>query len=302
MKTTLVILAAGIGSRYGGGVKQLESVGPNGEIIIDYSIHDAIAAGFDKIIFIIRKAIEADFREVIGDRIERICKPLGVEIGYAFQSLTEVPIPVPEGRTKPWGTGQAVLACDGMLTEPFAVINADDYYGKDGFEKAAAFLKTGKYGLVGYILKNTLSDNGGVTRGICNVNDGKLVGIDETHDIVKTEKGAASEGRDLPLDALVSMNFWCLPERFVDVLKTGFPKFLSSMKNPLKDEYLLPVIVDGLLQQGQEVSVLPTDADWFGVTYKEDKASVVESFKELYQTRVYNEENLYSDIYAQRGM
>ena len=211
MKTTLVILAAGIGSRYGNGVKQLAQVGPNGELIIDYSIHDAIAAGFNKIVFIIRKDIEADFREVIGDRIEKNCAPLGVEIKYAFQSLTE-------GRVKPWGTGQAVLACKGLLEEPFAVINADDYYGKDGFLKAAAFLKTGRYGLVGYVLKNTLSDNGSVTRGICTVKDGKLVGIDETRNIVKTATGAESNGRSLPLDALVSMNFWCFPEQFMRVL------------------------------------------------------------------------------------
>jgi NDP-sugar pyrophosphorylase family protein len=299
VNTTLVILAAGVGSRYGGGVKQLEPVGPNGELIIDYSIHDAIVAGFDKIIFIIRKDIETDFREVIGNRIERICAPFGVEIGYAFQSLTEVPIPVPEGRVKPWGTGQAVLACSGMIFEPFAVINADDYYGKDGFVKAAAFLKTRQYGLVGYILKNTLSDNGGVTRGVCTVVNGKLVGIDETHNIVKTETGAAADGKEIPLDALVSMNFWCLPESFLDELKNRFPMFLSSMSNPQKDEYLLPVIVNDLLQEGVEVSVLPTDADWFGVTYKEDKASVIASFQGLYRAGEYNKDNLYADIYRQ---
>lgn len=297
MKTTLVILAAGIGARYGSGVKQLAQVGPNGELIIDYSIHDAIAAGFNKIIFIIRKDIEADFREVIGDRIEKICAPLGVEIRYAFQSLKDVPIPVPEGRAKPWGTGQAVLACKGLLKEPFAVINADDYYGKDGFVKAAAFLKTGRYGLVGYILKNTLSDNGGVTRGICTVKDGKLVGIDETRNIIKTETGAESNGRSLPLDALVSMNFWCFPECFMEVLEQGFPKFLENLPDPQKSEYLLPIIMDGLLKQGTEVEVLSTDADWFGITYQEDKASVIESFKALYAAGVYDKNNLYADIY-----
>ena len=197
MRKTLVILAAGIGSRFGGGIKQLEPVGPNGEIIMDYSIHDAIAAGFNKIVFIIRHDIEADFREVIGDRIESVCRPLGVEVAYAFQEISEVPSLVEsilspkkpdndlegvlqfiqDSRIKPLGTGHAVLACDGLLDGPFAVINADDYYGKDGFRKAAEFLDaclTGnafddvdaKYGLIGYILKNTLSDNGGVTRGI----------------------------------------------------------------------------------------------------------------------------------------
>lgn len=297
MKTTLVILAAGIGARYGAGVKQLAPVGPNGELIIDYSIHDAIAAGFNKIIFIIRKEIKADFQEVIGNRIEKICTPLGVEIKYAFQSLKDVPIPVPEGRVKPWGTGQAVLACKGLLKEPFAVINSDDYYGKDGFVKAAAFLKTGRYGLVGYVLKNTLSDNGGVTRGICTVKDGKLVGIDETRNIIKTANGAEANGRILPLDALVSMNFWCFPKHFIHVLETGFPKFLNNLPDPQKSEYLLPVIVDGLLKEDVEVEVLSTDADWFGITYQEDKASVIASFQALYAAGAYDRNDLYADIY-----
>ena len=296
MKTTLVILAAGIGARYGAGVKQLAPVGPNGELIIDYSIHDAIAAGFNKIIFIIRKEIKADFQEVIGNRIEKICTPLGVEIKYAFQSLKDVPIPVPEGRVKPWGTGQAVLACKGLLKEPFAVINADDYYGKDGFVKAAAFLKTGRYGLVGYVLKNTLSDNGGVTRGICTVKDGKLVGIDETRNIIKTANGAEANGRILPLDALVSMNFWCFPKHFIHVLETGFPKFLNNLPDPQKSEYLLPVIVDELLKEDVEVEVLSTDADWFGITYQEDKASVIASFQALYAAGAYDRNDLYANI------
>ena len=297
MKTTLVILAAGIGSRYGGGVKQLEAVGPNGEIIIDYSIHDAIAAGFDRIIFIIRRDIEADFREVIGDRMEKLCAPLGVEIGYAFQSLTDVPVPVPEGRTKPWGTGQAVLACEGLIDGPFAVINADDYYGTDGFVQAAAFLKTGRYGLVGYILRNTLSDNGGVTRGVCLTDEaGRLVGIDETKNIVKTPDGPMAGEKRLDPESLVSMNFWCLPADFMDELRAGFPRFLTAMKDPLRDEYLLPTIVDGMLHEGTEVSVLRTDADWFGVTYKEDKAAVVESFRALYAAGRYDAADLYADL------
>ena len=297
IKKTLVILAAGIGSRYKGGIKQLEPVGPHGELIIDYSVHDAIAAGFNKIIFIIRKEIESDFREAIGDRIEKICRPLGVEIGYAFQSLTDIPIPVPAGRIKPWGTGAAVLSCDGMLTEPFAVINADDYYGKDSFVKAAAFLKTGQYGLVGYTLGHTLSDHGGVIRGICTVENGKLIRIEETHNIIKTEKGAEAEGKPLSLDALVSMNFWCYPERFISVLKEGFPLFLETMSDPRKDEYLLPEIVDGLLKEGIAVSVLPTSSEWFGVTYKEDKSSVSTGFLRLYESGVYDKDDLYADIH-----
>ena len=295
MKNTLVILAAGIGSRFGGGIKQLEPIDQQGHIIIDYSIHDAIAAGFDRIIFIIRHDIEADFRERIGNRIEAVTGPLGVEIGYAFQEITNIPIPLPQGREKPWGTGHAVLACDGLIDGPFAVINADDYYGIKGFKKAAAFLKTAGYGLVGYVLKNTLSDNGGVTRGICAVENGRLTGITETREIVKTASGAASKGVEIDLDSLVSMNFWCLPAGFMNVLRTGFPAFLSKMSNPLKDEYLLPTIVDALLKQGVEVSVLPTNDQWFGVTYKEDKDGVVESFRKLYQQGVY-QKDLYSDL------
>ncbi|MBR5109942.1 MAG: nucleotidyltransferase [Clostridia bacterium] len=295
MKTTLVILAAGIGSRFGSGIKQLEPIDRQGHIIIDYSIHDAIAAGFNKIVFIIRRDIEKDFRECIGSRIEKVTAPLGVEIGYAFQEIQNIPIPLPEGRVKPWGTGHAVLACDGMLDEPFAVINADDYYGIESFQKAAAFLKTSAYGLIGYVLKNTLSDNGGVTRGICTVHDGRLTGIAETRDIVKTKTGAAANGVEIALDSLVSMNFWCLPASFMDVLKAGFPIFLHEMANPLKDEYLLPIIVDGLLKEGVEVAVLPTHDQWFGVTYKEDKASVAESFRRLYEKGVYSED-LYSDL------
>ena len=302
LKKTLVILAAGIGSRYGGGVKQLEPVGPNGELIIDYSIHDAIQAGFNKIIFIIRHDIEADFREVIGNRIESVCKNLNIEVAYAFQELQNVPIPVPEGRVKPWGTGHALLACCDLIHEPFAVINSDDYYGKTGFHSASAFLETGQYGLIGYTLRKTLSDNGGVTRGICSISDGRLVGIKETRNIKKQNDTAVAEGHILPADALVSMNFWCFPESFMDVLAVGFPQFLSALSNPQKDEYLLPIIIDGLLQGGTEVSVLPTEERWFGVTYKEDKSSVVESFNGLYQEGIYNSDNLYTDLHPESSL
>ena len=302
-----MILAAGIGSRYGGGVKQLEPVGPNGELIIDYSIHDAIAAGFNKIIFIIRHAIEKDFREVIGDRIEAVCTPLGVEIFYAFQEAEDIP-PLPEGigksikgRTKPWGTGHAVLACDGLIDSPFAVINADDYYGKNGYKKAAAFLAADRYGLIGYILKNTLSDNGGVTRGICTVKQGRLIGIDETRNIVKTADGAEADGKIINVDSLVSMNFWCYPAAFMEELKRGFPEFLCSLTDPMKDEYLLPIIGDGMLKRGVEFTVLPTEDEWFGVTYKEDKAAVMESFKALYAQGVYDKDNLYADLTGARA-
>ena len=232
---------------------------------------------------------------MIGDRLEHVCAPLGVEIFYAFQEIYDVPIPVPEGRTKPWGTGHAVLACEGLLDGPFAVINADDYYGSDGFVRAAEFLRTGRYGLVGYILKNTLSDNGGVTRGICSINNGKPTGIKETKNIIKDGDGASSDGKALDMNAMVSMNFWCFPIGFMDVLREGFPIFLANMRDRCKEEYLLPTIVDGILKQGTEVTVLPTEANWFGVTYQEDKASVMESFRKLYGDGVY-EEVLYHDL------
>lgn len=246
---TLVILAAGIGSRFGGGVKQLTPVDDHGHLIIDYSIHDAIAAGFDKIVFIIRHNIEADFRAMIGDRIEKLCRPLGVEITYAYQEITDVPVKV-EGRVKPWGTGHAVLCAAEHINSPFAVINADDYYGKNGFAKAVEFLSTtpDDYALIGYILKNTLSDNGGVTRGICATEDGKLVGINETKNIVKTEAGAEVDGQAVDVESLVSMNFWCYPQGFISILKKGFPEFLKTTPIIEKDEYLLPIIADGMLK------------------------------------------------------
>ena len=299
MNKTLVILAAGIGSRFGGGIKQLEPVDDHGHIIMDYSIHDAIAAGFTKIVFIIRHDIEKDFREVIGNRIENVCASHHVEVAYAFQELSDIPdFPGKEkvaGRTKPWGTGHAVLACDGLLDSPFCVINADDYYGKEGFVKAAQFLEKEQYGLVGYVLKNTLSDNGGVTRGICSVKDGKLVGIKETKNIIKTATGAEADGCAIDTESLVSMNFWCYPQEFMDVLKNGFPVFLKNLADPMKDEYLLPIIADAMLKDGVAFTVLSSHDHWFGVTYKEDKPEVVASFRRLIADGVYGED-LYGDL------
>lgn len=307
MKKTLVILAAGLGSRFGGGIKQLEPIDDYGHIIIDYSIHDAIAAGFQKIVFIIRHDIESDFKEVIGNRIENVCASLGVEVCYAFQEMSNVPAftnkALSEGRTKPWGTGHAVLACEGLLDSPFTVINADDYYGKEGFKKAAIFLENGdSYGLVGYQLKNTLSDNGGVTRGVCTVEDGKLTQINETKNIIKvtdTADGgnykAISGDKTIDINSLVSMNFWCYPVSFMQVLKDRFIGFLEGMSDPMTDEYLLPIIADDMIKDGYEFSVLPTDDKWFGVTYKEDKHSVTESFRKLIEEGVYKAD-LYSDL------
>lgn len=300
-KTTLVIMAAGIGSRFGKGIKQLEPVGPNGEIIMDYSIHDALEAGFNKVVFIIRRDLEKDFREIIGNRISAL-----TEVEYAFQELDALPegYTKPEGRTKPWGTGQAVLSCKGIVKEPFVVINADDYYGKDPFVKLHEYLMEEHpvgdvmpIGMAGFILKNTLSDNGGVTRGIC-ILDGKgsLAGVNETKNIIKTDEGAAvvtEEGTVMPVDPAsnVSMNMWGLQPEFIDLLESGFVEFLSNQKEgDLKGEYLLPVYINELLKQGKaQVQVLPTTAEWFGVTYQEDKSSVVQAFKRLIATGVYSE-------------
>ena len=306
MKTTLVIMAAGIGSRYGGGIKQLAAVGPNGEIIMDYSIHDAIEAGFDKIVFIIRRDIEEAFREAIGDRIQGICAGLGVELGYAFQELDALPagVTLPEGRTKPWGTGQAVLACKDQLDTPFAVINADDYYGKQAFVLLHDFLqnytpdKPGDLAMAGFVLKNTLSDNGAVTRGICRMNDaGYLTGVDETSGIEKTADGAQAGGKVIDADSLVSMNMWALTPEFVTMLEQGFVDFFGGIAgNEMKAEYLLPIFIDSLLKQGKvDVKVLPTHDRWFGVTYQEDKPVVVESFAKLIETGVY-QKDLFSDL------
>lgn len=294
MKKTLIILAAGIGSRFGGGIKQLEPIDDYGHIIIDYSVHDAIMAGFNHIIFIIRHDIETDFYNAIGKRIAIEVASYGVEVSYAFQEITDISGIVPEGRKKPWGTGHAILACDGLVDGSFAVINADDYYGKNGFVKAAEFLGKG-YGLVGYVLGKTLSDNGSVTRGICAVEDGKLVEIKETNNIIKTQAGAEVNGQPIDTDSIVSMNFWCYPAEFMEILKKGFSEFLSNMKNPLTDEYLLPVIADGMLKNNVEFSVLPTDDQWFGVTYKEDKQKVVDGFTKLIEEGVY-QKDLYSDL------
>ena len=311
MKTTLVIMAAGIGSRFGGGIKQLAPVGRHGEIIMDYSIHDAIEAVFNKIVFIIRKDIREAFKEAIGDRIQKICDDLGVEIAYAYQELDHLPDgveTVPE-RTKPWGTGQAVLACREVLHEPFAVINADDYYGKEAFVKLHDFLegytpdKAEQLCMAGFILKNTLSENGAVTRGICETNEsGYLTAVHETHNIVKTAEGAAVEHQEglTPVDpeSYVSMNMWGLTPEFVQLLEDGFREFFqnTSKENILKAEYLLPIYIDELLQAGKvSVKVLDSSDRWFGVTYKEDKDYVIESFGKLIDAGVYQEE-LFSDL------
>ena len=311
-KTTLLIMAAGIGSRFGGGIKQLEPVGLNDEIIMDYSIHDAIEAGFNKIIFVIRHDIEADFRERIGNRVEAICGAHNVEIAYAFQDLQEVPegCAVPEGRTKPWGTGQAVLAAKDVIHEPFAVINADDYYGKKAFYQLHDWLieehADSAISMAGFILKNTLSENGGVTRGVCKVTEGHshVMDVVETKNIVKTADGAEADGVRLDPESYVSMNMWGFPAKegcapaFLKVLEEEFRTFFEEAvpADPMKAEYLLPTLIGGLLRAGTySVKVLETGDKWFGVTYKEDKEIVVESFRKLIADGFYQKE-LYSDL------
>lgn len=311
MKTTLLIMAAGIGSRFGGGIKQLEPVGLHNEIIMDYSIHDAIEAGFNKIVFVIRKDIEQDFRERIGDRVEAICTALNVEVAYCFQDISDIPGTLSEGRTKPWGTGQAVLSAKNVIHETFAVINADDYYGKEAFKNMRDWLildhADNATAMAGFILKNTLSENGGVTRGVCKVKDGHthIVDVVETSNIVKTADGAEADGIALDPESYVSMNFWGFPEKegcdpaFMSVLEAEFKNFFKTTVpvNPLKAEYLLPTLIGGLLSENKfTVKVLETCDSWFGVTYKEDKPAVVASFKKLISDGVYKED-LYSDLY-----
>ena len=238
MQTTLLIMAAGIGSRFGGGIKQLEPVDDQKHIIMDYSIHDAIEAGFNKVVFIIRRDIEKEFKEVIGERIEKICNEHSVEVDYAFQDINDIPGELPEGRTKPWGTGQAVLAAKSVLAQPFIVINADDYYGKEGFKAVHEYLVNGGEScMAGFVLKNTLSDNGGVTRGICKMDhESNLREVVETKNIIKTENGAETDGMMLDINSLVSMNMWGLTPAFLEVLEEGFKEFFEKEvpKNPLK--------------------------------------------------------------------
>lgn len=300
MDTTLLIMAAGIGSRFGGGIKQLEPVDEQGHIIMDYSIHDAIEAGFNKVIFIIRKDIEEEFREVIGSRISAICAEHNVTVDYAFQDINDIPGELPEGRTKPWGTGQAVLAAKDLITTPFIVINADDYYGKEGFKAVHNYLvEGGKSCMAGFVLKNTLSDNGGVTRGICRMDaDHNLTEVDETKNIVKTVDGAEADGVKLDVDSLVSMNMWGLTPDFLQTLEKGFVEFFEKEvpANPLKAEYLIPIYIGELLKKDQmSVKVLRTNDTWYGMTYHEDVAAVKESFRQMLAEGVYKED-LFADL------
>ncbi len=299
-KATLVVMAAGIGSRFGGGIKQLEPVGPHGEVIMDYSIYDALEAGFDKVVFVIRRDLEKDFKEIIGNRIEKL-----VDVEYTYQEKGDIPEKYRSlyaDRMKPWGTGQAILCCKEVVQEPFLVINADDYYGKSAYVKAYQHLvsdsiQTDKEQIcmVGFVLGNTLSENGGVTRGVCKVDQNhRLTEIVETKNIVKTESGAVIRGEEtevaIDLDVSVSMNMWGFQPTFFRILEEGFENFLEACSQDYQGvEYLLPTIVGELLQKEQaEVSVLRSNDSWFGVTYKEDKPYVMSEIRKLIDKGIYN--------------
>ena len=294
VNTTLVIMAAGIGSRFGKGIKQLAPMSPNGEIIMDYSIYDAKRAGFNKVVFIIRKDIEQEFRRIIGDRIRG-----AMDVDYVFQSIDDLPegFTVPAGRTKPWGTGQAVLCCRGVVNEPFAIINADDYYGREAFEKLHDFLVSayekpeadGKLhmAMAGFILKNTLSKSGTVTRGICVGENGKLKRIVETTGIREEDGKIICDNPEVESwvtkDSLVSMNMWAAGPEFIEVLHNGFREFLASGDgDPMKKEYLVPNVVGDLLREEKaDVEILPTQDSWIGITYHEDLALAQAGFAKM---------------------
>ncbi len=286
-----------MGSRYGG-LKQLDPMGPNGEVILDYSVYDAIRAGFGKVVFIIRKDFEDAFKSAVGSRFAG-----KIEVDYAFQSLDDLPngATVPEGRVKPWGTAHAVRAARELVKEPFGVVNADDFYGADAFQKAAEFLTAtaaadGKehYGMIGYPLKNTLSDHGDVNRGVCGIKDGFLDSVEEYTKIKMEEDGVcrgdslSGERNPVNPDELVSMNFWVFPTSFIDRIEEHFSIFIAEHGQELKSECYIPTVVDEFIHKGQaDCRVIETSANWLGVTYPSDKPAVVESIAQLVKDGVY---------------
>lgn len=301
MNKTLVILAAGMGSRYGG-LKQIDPVGPDNSIIIDYSIYDAVKNGFNKVVFIIKEENEEIFREVIGDKVSKY-----VQVEYVFQSTDKLPegFECPADRIKPWGTAHAIYCCKGVVNEPFMVINSDDFYGRGASEAISKWIdgtdfSGDKYNfaMAGYYLKNTLTDNGTVSRGVCDVDDnGQLVDVIERTKIMRVNgKICYTEDEqswtELPEDVLCSMNCWCFPAEFIDEIEKYFIEFLKNEvpANPLKSEFFLPFLVRDLLNEKKcTVDVLETKDKWFGVTYKEDKPDVVKSVQALVDAGVYPE-------------
>jgi len=299
MQATLVFLAAGFGSRFVGGVKQLEPIGPNGEILMDYAVHDALRAGFSRVVFVIRRDLEQLFREGVGARVEKKC-----DVEYVFQDINDLPagFRVPEGRTKPWGTGQAVLACRTAVREPFCVLNADDYYGPDAFRQICSYLQTAKQGgkmdccMAGYVLGNSLSRSGAVTRGLCRIDgEGKLIEIHEQRGVAEENGrvGVRDGGRFTELDAgiPVSMNIWGMPPEFISYLEEEFPRFLEKLpQGDMRTEFLLPTIVGGMIDSGRgSVQVLKTHDRWFGMTYAEDRNEAREKIAGLVARGIYPE-------------
>ena len=299
-KPVLVVMAAGMGSRFGG-LKQLEPIDDNGHVILDYSVYDAHRAGFDTVIFVIKEEHEALFREKIGDRMSKV-----VEVKYAFQRSDDLPegYSIPEGRVKPWGTAQAVLAARDLVDGPFAVVNADDYYGPEGYEEIYNYLlhhpdtpEMYEYAMVGYLLKNTVTENGSVARGVCTETaSGYLHSVVERTKIIKGDRcpmyteDDGETWHDLCEDDIVSMNLWGFQKSYLEEAWAGFPAFLDQAlaENPLKGEYFLPTVVSNLLSQHKaRVKVLRSNDKWYGVTYKEDKPGVVAALAELREKGVY---------------
>ncbi len=286
---TLVVMAAGMGSRFGG-LKQMEPVGPNGEVILDFSAYDAIKAGFTKIVFVIKHEIEADFKAIVGDHIAK-----KVKVEYAFQEVNNLPegFTCPADRTKPWGTAQAILSCKGIVNEPFAVVNADDYYGKTAFQKIADFLRedNGDYAMVGFRLENTLTENGYVSRGVCEIEDGILTSVTERTKIMdcKFTEDDGATWEELSPDAVVSMNLWGFKPDLFGYIEEGFKAFLAEKLNVPKAEYYLPTVVSQLIDCGEkQVKVLVAEDKWYGVTYKEDKQNVVDALTAMVNDGLYN--------------
>lgn len=282
MKTdaTLVVMAAGMGSRFGG-LKQLEPIGPKGEALLDFSVYDAKEAGFNKVVFIIKHAIEEDFKRIVGSRIEGI-----IDTEYVFQEIDKLPdgYICPDGRQKPWGTGHAVWCCKDVVNTPFAVINADDYYGKGAFKKIYEHLSkdNNDYCMVGFRLKNTLTENGSVSRGVCNIENGKLRSVTERTEIVDCKyKSENGEWVEMPEDTVVSMNMWGFTPDVFRFAERDLIKFLDEKISVPKSEFYLPSIVSNVIENGEkEVSVLVAEDKWYGVTYKEDKQGVVKALKQ----------------------
>lgn len=286
---TLVVMAAGMGSRFGG-LKQIEPIGKNGEILLDYSVYDAVKAGFNKVVFVIKRAIEEEFKAVVGKRIEKM-----VKTEYVFQETDALPegFVCPPDRVKPWGTAHAVLCCRGIVKEPFAVINADDYYGKSAFKQTAEFLKNNNsdYCMTGFRLVNTLTENGYVSRGVCDIESGELRSVTERTKIIdcKYTEDDGATWTSLPPDTVVSMNLWGFMPDLFDYALNGFSEFLKENINTPKAEYYLPSVVSGLIASGKKrVKVLIAEDKWYGVTYKEDKQMVSDAINKMAENGLYN--------------